>query len=100
MTRVFMLNCASWFETADQGEEYRPLTVHSIKCVGVSMNDQDDRLRLVFSLTRDDLLPEVNGTSLRIYYKSYCDVMCNWTLVCTSEHWRRQERSTSSHSPV
>lgn len=35
----------------------------------LSMNDQDDRIRVVFSLTRDDLLPEVNETSLRTYYK-------------------------------
>jgi hypothetical protein len=35
----------------------------------LSMNDQDDRIRAVFGLTRDDLLPEVDDTSLRTYYK-------------------------------
>lgn len=35
----------------------------------LSMNDQDDRIRSVFGLTRDDLLPEVDDSSLRTYYK-------------------------------
>jgi len=35
----------------------------------LSMKDQDDRIRAVFGLTRDDLLPEVNGSELRTYYK-------------------------------
>ena len=35
----------------------------------LSMKDQDDRIRAVFGLTRDDLLPDVNGSDLRTYYK-------------------------------
>ncbi len=35
----------------------------------LSLSDQDDRIRVVFSLTRDDLLPDVDEDSLRIYYK-------------------------------
>ncbi len=35
----------------------------------LSMKDQDDRIRAVFGLTRDDLLPEVDEASLRKYYK-------------------------------
>lgn len=35
----------------------------------LSMKDQDDRIRAVFGLTRDDLLPEVDDDSLRTYYK-------------------------------
>ena len=35
----------------------------------LSMTDQDDRIRAVFELTRDDLLPNVDETSLRIYHK-------------------------------
>jgi hypothetical protein len=35
----------------------------------LSMKDQDDRIRAVFGLTRDDLLPEVDVDSLRTYYK-------------------------------
>jgi hypothetical protein len=35
----------------------------------LSMKDQDDRIRVVFGLTRDDLLPEVDEESLRTYYK-------------------------------
>jgi hypothetical protein len=31
--------------------------------------DQDDRIRVVFGLTRDDLLPEVDEDSLHTYYK-------------------------------
>ena len=35
----------------------------------LSMKDQDDRVRAVFGLTRDDLLPEVDDTCLRTYCK-------------------------------
>ena len=35
----------------------------------LSMNDQDDRVRAVFRLTRDDVLPEVDEYSLRQYYQ-------------------------------
>ena len=35
----------------------------------LSMKDQDDRIRVVFGLTRDDLLPDVDEDSLRTYYK-------------------------------
>ena len=35
----------------------------------LSMKDQDDRIRTVFGLTRDDLLPDVDDASLRTYYK-------------------------------
>lgn len=35
----------------------------------LSMKDQDDRIRGVFGLTRDDLLPDVDESSLRSYYK-------------------------------
>lgn len=35
----------------------------------LSMKDQDDRIRAVFGLTRDDLLPDVDDDSLRMYYK-------------------------------
>lgn len=35
----------------------------------LSMKDQDDRVRAVFGLTRDDVLPEADEDSLRIYYK-------------------------------
>jgi hypothetical protein len=35
----------------------------------LSMKDQDDRIRVVFGLTRDELLPEVDEDSLRTYYK-------------------------------
>jgi len=35
----------------------------------LSMKDQDDRIRAVFGLTRDDLLPDVDDSSLRTYYK-------------------------------
>jgi hypothetical protein len=35
----------------------------------LSMKDQDDRIRVVFGLTRDDLLPDVDEGSLRTYYK-------------------------------
>jgi hypothetical protein len=35
----------------------------------LSMKDQDDRIRVVFGLVRDDLLPEVDEDSLRNYYK-------------------------------
>jgi len=34
----------------------------------LSMEDQDDRIRAVFGLTRDDLVPDVNGSDLRTYY--------------------------------
>lgn len=33
----------------------------------LSMKDQDDLIRAVFGLTRDDLLPDVNGSDLRTY---------------------------------
>jgi hypothetical protein len=35
----------------------------------LTMKDQDDRIRAVFGLTRDDLLPEVDEDSLRTYYQ-------------------------------
>jgi hypothetical protein len=35
----------------------------------LSLKDQDDRIRAVFGLTRDDLLPDVDDASLRRYYK-------------------------------
>ncbi len=35
----------------------------------LSMKDQDDRIRAVFGLTRDDLLPEVDEDGLYLYYK-------------------------------
>jgi hypothetical protein len=35
----------------------------------LSMKDQDDRIRTVFGLTRDELLPDVDEASLRIYYE-------------------------------
>jgi hypothetical protein len=35
----------------------------------LSMKDQDDRIRVVFGLTRDDILPDVDDVSLRTYYK-------------------------------
>jgi hypothetical protein len=35
----------------------------------LSMKDQDDRIRVVFGLTRDDVLPEADEDSLRSYYK-------------------------------
>jgi len=35
----------------------------------LSMKNQDDRIRAVFGLTRDDPLPDVNDDSLRTYYK-------------------------------
>ncbi len=35
----------------------------------LSMKDQDDRIRVVFGLTRDDIVPDVNGSDLRTYYK-------------------------------
>lgn len=35
----------------------------------LSMKDQDDRIRAVFGLTRDDFLPDVDDSSLRTYYK-------------------------------
>jgi hypothetical protein len=35
----------------------------------LSMKDQDDRIRVVFGLTRDGLLPELDEDSLRTYYK-------------------------------
>ncbi len=35
----------------------------------LSMKNQDDRIRIVFGLTRDDLLPDVDEASLRIYHK-------------------------------
>ena len=34
-----------------------------------SMNDQDDRIRAVFGLTSNDLLPEVDESSHRTYYR-------------------------------
>jgi len=34
----------------------------------LSMKVQEDRIRAIFGLTRDDLLPEVDEDSLRIYY--------------------------------
>ena len=39
----------------------------------LSMKDQDDRIRAVFGLTRDDLLPEVDDDSLRKYYTYLAD---------------------------
>ena len=39
----------------------------------LSMKDQDDRIRTVFGLTRDDLLPEVDEDSLRRYYEHLAD---------------------------
>jgi hypothetical protein len=35
----------------------------------LSMKDQDDRIRAVFGLTRDDLLPDADEDSLCTYYK-------------------------------
>jgi Calcium binding len=35
----------------------------------LSMKDQDDRIRAVFGLTRDDLLPDVDEASQHTYYK-------------------------------
>jgi Calcium binding len=35
----------------------------------LSMKDQDDRIRAVFGLTTDDLLPDVDEANLRTYYK-------------------------------
>lgn len=35
----------------------------------LSMKDQDDRIRVVFGLTRDDLLPDADDASVRTYYK-------------------------------
>jgi hypothetical protein len=35
----------------------------------LSMEDEEDRIRVVLGLTRDDLLPSVDDTSLRKYYK-------------------------------
>jgi Calcium binding len=35
----------------------------------LSMKDQDDRIRAVFGLTRDDLLPEVDEDRLRTYHE-------------------------------
>jgi hypothetical protein len=35
----------------------------------LSMEDEEDRIRVVFGLTRDDLLPSVDDASLRKYYK-------------------------------
>lgn len=35
----------------------------------LSMDDEDDRIRAVFGLTRDDLLPDVDDATLLTYYK-------------------------------
>jgi hypothetical protein len=35
----------------------------------LSMADQDDRIRAVFGLTGDDLVPDVNPTTLRTYFE-------------------------------
>jgi hypothetical protein len=35
----------------------------------LSMKDQDDRIRVVFGLTREDLLPDANEISLPVYYQ-------------------------------
>jgi hypothetical protein len=35
----------------------------------LALDDQDDRIRSVFGLTNDDLLPESDDESLRAYYK-------------------------------
>ncbi len=35
----------------------------------LSLDDQDDRVRMVFGLTHDDLLPEVNRENLFVYYR-------------------------------
>jgi len=36
----------------------------------LSSNSQEDRIRMIFGLTSDDLVPEVNDNSLHAYYKS------------------------------
>ena len=50
----------------------------------LSMKDQDDRIRTVFGLTKDDPLPDVDEASLRIYYKYLganlkCPFEATWT---------------------
>ncbi|MGC8640614.1 MAG: hypothetical protein ACP5XB_12135 [Isosphaeraceae bacterium] len=40
-----------------------------IKTPPLSLEDEEDRIRMVFGLTHDDLLPEVNEESLLVYYR-------------------------------
>lgn len=61
----------------------------------LSMDDQDDRIRLVFGLTSDDLLPDVDDESLLVHHKTSA-------LICHSRLRRiiRQKRVFSVAAPV
>jgi len=66
------------FETMGLGEEDLEIDdgtlvaieqPRQIRTPPLSMDDQDDRIRAVFGLTHDDLLPEVNQKNLFVYYR-------------------------------
>lgn len=52
----------------------------------LSMKDQDDRIRAIFGLTRDELLPDVGEDSLRKYY-SYLAAKLRFPVEAT---WARE----------
>ncbi len=62
----------SWFEEADlEGDRGGPLAIQQpleIQPRPLSPEDESDRVRMVFGLTHDDLLPCPDDESLAIYY--------------------------------
>ena len=59
------------------------------------MQDQDDRVRMVFRLTHDDLLPEVNEANQHAYYRC---LLAHLSLPFRAQY--RPGRRRSSGRPV
>ncbi len=62
-----------WLGADDlEPDDGRPVSVEpptSIVTKPLSRADQDDRIRAVFGLTSDDLLPDVNPTTIRVFHE-------------------------------
>lgn len=57
----------------DTGEELQMERPTELVTRPLAMNDQEDRIRAIFNLTADDPLPEVEHTTLSVYYQYLVD---------------------------
>jgi len=57
----------------DTGEELQMERPTELVTGPLAMNDQEDRIRAIFNLTTDDPLPDVEHTTLSVYYQHLVD---------------------------
>jgi hypothetical protein len=89
------------FERMGLGEEDleiddgTPVTIEQpteIKTQPLSMDDQDDRIRAVFALTHDDLLPKVSYEQQQLYYNY---LLTHLTFPFRARFWKKLSRDSS-----